>query len=296
MSQGKTLLRLFKLYGRMDLLWFLRDTKYCLLYMSTDLICLFCSMAGIFLLSVRFGGFGGMTEAEVLFMLGYSTLVDGIYMMFFMGNNTSMISRIIGRGQLDHVVIQPIPVWMHLLCQGFSPVSANSTLLCGMLITGFALRRLQVAVSPGFLLLLAVNALASCLILVAVMYLISCLAFYAPAAAEEIAQSGLDLFAVKTYPLGGLGERVKLLFCTAVPVGMGAWFPSRALLQYGYGNHGSQMDAARSAADWLSPLLSLLAAPCIALLLITITAIFFQKGMNHYETDGSPRYSGFGHR
>ena len=138
------------------------------------------------------------------------------------------------------------------------------------------------AVSPVFLLLLAINALASCLMIVAVMYLISCLAFYAPAAAEEIAQSGLDLFSVKTYPLGGLGERVKLLFCTAVPVGMGAWFPSRALLQYGYGLEAGA--------------LSLMAAPCIALLLITLTVVLFKKGMVHYETNGSPRYSGFGHR
>ena len=286
--QGKTLIRLYKLYAKMDLMWFLRDTKYCLLYMSTDLICLFASMAGIFLLSARFGGFGGTTEAEVLFMLGYSTLVDGIYMMFFMGNNTSMVSRIIGRGQLDHVVIQPVPIWMHLLCQGFSPVSANSTLLCGIFITGFALRRLPVAVTPLFLLVLSLNTLASCLILMAVIYIISCLAFYAPAAAEEIAQSGLDLFTVKTYPLGGLGGRVKLLFCTAVPVGMGAWFPSRALLQLGYG-YGRGANAAAT-------ILSLLAAPGLAILLVTLTFMIFKKGMNHYETNGSPRYSGFGHR
>ena len=247
-SQGKTLLRLFKLYGKMDLLWFLRDTKYCLLYMSTDLICLFCSMAGIFLLSVRFGGFGGMTEAEVLFMLGYSTLVDGIYMMFFMGNNTSMISRIIGRGQLDHVVIQPVPVWMHLLCQGFSPVSANSTLLCGMILTGFALGRLQMAVSPVFLLLLAINALASCLMIVAVMYLISCLAFYAPAAAEEIAQSGLDLFGENVPPWRTRGEsEAALLYCRAGGHGgvvsqqsfaaVRIWAGGRGALPYGCAMH-----------------------------------------------------------
>ena len=144
------------------------------------------------------------------------------------------------------------------------------------------------AVTPLFLLAAALNALASCLILMAVIYLISCLAFYAPAAAEEIAQSGLDLFTVKTYPLGGLGGRVKLLFCTAVPVGMGAWFPSRALLQLGYG-YGRGANAAAT-------ILSLIAAPALAMLLVTLTFMIFKKGMNHYETNGSPRYSGFGHR
>lgn len=280
----KALIRLYKLYGKMDLMWFLRDTKYCLLYMVTDLICILCSMAGIFLLAARFGGFGDMTEPEVFFLLGYSTLADGIYMLFFMGNNSSMISRIIGRGQLDHVVIQPAPIWMILLSQGFSPVSSNATLICGILMTGYALSRLETAVTPLFLLLLSVNALASCLIIVAVMYVISCLAFYAPAAAEEIAQSGLDLFNVKTYPLGSLGARAKLFFTAVIPVGMAAWFPSMALLQFGYGIKNPD------SILWLT------AAPCTAAFLIVITTLVFKKGMIHYETNGSPRYSGFGHR
>ena len=89
----------------MDLLWFLRDTRYCLLQIVSDTICACCTIAGVFLLSEKFGGFGGMNQAEILFMMGFSTLVDGIYMMFFIGNNTAMISRIIGRGQLDHVMI-----------------------------------------------------------------------------------------------------------------------------------------------------------------------------------------------
>lgn len=280
----KTFMRLFKLYGRMDLLWFLRDTKYCLLYMLTDLISILCSMCGIFLLSAKFGGFGGMTRPEIFFMLGFSTLVDGIYMLFFMGNNTSMISRIIGRGQLDHIIVQPAPLWMILLSQGFSPVSANSTLICGMIMTGYALSQLTLTVTPLLVLLLSINALASCLIIVAVMYLISCLAFYAPAAAEEIAQSGLDLFAVKTYPLGSLSARTAVLFSTVIPVGMTAWFPSSALLQYGYGSRDSVT------------IISLMAAPAMAALLMIITTLVFQKGMRHYETCGSPRYSSFGHR
>ena len=93
-----TLLRLYSLYGKMDLMWFLRDTRYCLLYMISDLICSLSSICGIFLLSENFGGFGGMNQQEVLFMLSYAVVVQGLYMMFFLGNNTGMVSRIIGRG------------------------------------------------------------------------------------------------------------------------------------------------------------------------------------------------------
>lgn len=281
----KTLFRFFKLYAVMDLLWFLRDTRYCLLYMVSDLVCLLCSMSGIFLLAARFGGLGGMTRWEILFMLGYASIVEGIYALFFTGNNAGMISRTIGRGQLDHAVIQPAPLWIQLLTLGFSPVSGSSALLLGTGITWYAIRHLELVLPPWWVLFLAVNAAASCLIMLSVIYLISCLAFYAPAAAEEIAQSGRDLFAAKTYPLGGFTPRMQMMFCMFIPVGMGAWFPSKTLLLLGY--HG--------ITGYFS-LFRLLAVPAFATILITITTIVFQKGMNHYATYGSPRYSGFGHR
>lgn len=281
----KTLFRFYKLYAKMDLLWFLRDTRYCLLYMASDLICLVCSMAGIFLLAARFGGLGGMSRPELLFMLGYASIVDGIYMMFFISNNTGMISRIIGRGQLDHAMIQPAPLWIQLLTQGFGPISAGSTLVFGIGITVYGVLNLELTITPLWVFLLIFNAVASCLIMMAVIYLVSCLAFYAPAAAEEIAQSGVDLFNTKTYPLGGFGARTRTLFCVFIPVGMGAWFPSGGLLHLG-------STGIMESGNYVS----LFSTPALAVLFITITTIFFQKGMKHYATYGSPRYSGFGHR
>lgn len=279
----KTLFRLYKTYATLDLLWFLRDTRYCLTYIISDLICLSCSMAGVFLLAIRFDGFGGMSQSEVLFMLGYSAMVDGLYSLFFIGNNAGMISRIIGRGQLDHCMIQPAPLWMQLIAQGFSPLSGSLPLFAGIGLTCYAVSRLSLSVTPLWLLLLFVNTVASCIILVAVIYLLSCLAFYAPAAAEEIAQSGVDLFSMKSYPLGGLFTRVQATFCIFIPVGLGAWFPSQALLTLGY---------SRNLAAWPS----LLAVPMAAIVFTGITTYFFQKGLTYYATYGSPRYSGFGHR
>lgn len=285
MANLKTLFRFFKLYAALDLLWFLRDTKYCLLYIVSDLVCLLCSMAGIFLLSARFGGLGGMNQADILFMLGYATVVDGFYLLFFTGSNMGMISRIIGRGQLDHAVIQPAPLWIQLATQGFSPVSGSSTLLFGIGITWYAVQGLPFTITPVWILFFIVNAIASSAIMLAAIYLLSCLAFYAPAAAEEIAQSGVDLFTSKTYPLGGFGRSAKLIFCIFIPVGLGAWFPSKTLLRFGEG-----------VITNLSGHYSLLLTPVVAALSVTIAALFFKKGMKYYATYGSPRYSSFGHR
>lgn len=161
MDNLKILFRLYRQYTKMDLLWFLRDTRYCLLQIFSDTVCAFCTIAGVFLLSEKFGGFGGMNQGEILFMMGFSTLVDGIYMMFFIGNNTSMISRIIGRGQLDHVMIQPVPLWAELLAQGFSPLSGSSMLVCGIGLTAYAVRRLPLSATLPWLLLLLIYAVSS---------------------------------------------------------------------------------------------------------------------------------------
>lgn len=285
MDNLKTLIRLYGQYAKMDLLWFLRDTRYCLLQILSDTICTGCTIAGVFLLSIRFGGFGGMSQDGILFMMGYSVLVDGIYMLFFMGNNTGMVSRIIGRGQLDHVMIQPVPLWAELLAQGFAPFSSSSMLIYGIALTAASLHRLSIAIDPFWSFLLFIDTVSSVVLILSFMYLLSCTAFYAPAAAEEIAQVGKDLFSsLKTYPLGTMGRSAKIVFLSILPVGLAAWFPSSLLLHY----TGPEM-------TW-SYITALCYLPALALLLMTVTIIIFRKGMKHYATYGSPRYSGFGHR
>lgn len=68
----RTLLRLYRVYARMDVLWFLRDTRYCLLQMAADVVSAAACVSGVFLLASRFDGLGGMSRAEVLFLLGYA--------------------------------------------------------------------------------------------------------------------------------------------------------------------------------------------------------------------------------
>lgn len=285
MDKIKTLIRLYKVYARLDLLWFLRDTKYCLMYIVSDLICTGSQAASVFLLSARFGGFGGMNEQEVLFMLGYAMLGEGIYTMFFTGNNSGMVSRIIGRGQLDHGMIQPVPLWMQLMAQGFLPISGNAAFICGTAILVYAAGRLHLILQPLWAAALVINAAASCAVMVLAVYLMSCLAFYAPAAAEEIAQAGRELFSLKSYPLGGIGKRAKIMFVSIIPIGLAAWLPSLGLVRLGRGFHGMN-----------SVVLPLLFTPVVAGILAVVTGMVFKKGMEHYAVYGSPRYSSFGHR
>lgn len=275
----KRMLQLWGIYAKLDLLWFLRDTKYCLACIINDITTSIAAILGVFLLAERFGSIGGMSSKQILFMLGYASIVDGVIQMFFSMNNISWISRIIGRGQLDHRLIQPVPLWMQLATEGFIPFSGNSVLLCGLGITIYALHELALTTGPLWIGLFIISICCSVAIILSFTYIFSCLAFYAPVAGEEISTTTHRLFSsLQTFPIGGLSLAARTLLCTAVPVGLAAWFPANVLL----GRTPQQLPDA-------------LFAGMTIVLVITATTLF-RKGMRHYAKRGSIRYLDRGHR
>lgn len=285
MDNFKILIRLYRQYAKMDLLWFLRDTRYFFIQLVSDVVSGGCTIAGVCLLSANFKDFSGMTQNEILFMMGYALFIDGIYMVFFIGNNTGMVSRIIGRGQLDHIMIQPVPLWAELLAQGFSPVSGSPIMIFGIGLTAYGAISADLPINAFIILLFLFYSICSIVIVMSFIYLISCFAFYAPAAAEEIAGVGKELFSsLKTYPLGNMKGFQKHIFLSLIPVGLCAWFPSTLLIKAGkYGLEAVLIPEA-------------FYLPIAAAIFSLIAIITFKKGMIYYETYGSPRYSGFGHR
>ncbi len=270
--------RLWKQQAKMDLLWMLRDLRYFLIQVFSDTVGALASVSAVLLLSRRFGGLGGFTFDEMLFLCGYALLTDGILLLFFGGSNVAYISRIIGRGQLDHMLIQPVPLWVQMITGGFIPFSGSSKFIYGAVMTAAAVSRLALPVTPLWLLALIGSLLLSTAVILSVVFVFSCGAFYAPVAAEEIAMKIHELFAeTKNYPLAGFSARGALAFCTVVPVGLAAWAPSGFLLESPVGVSSAIAFAA-------------------ALIWFAAAALIFRKGLHHYEKYGSNRYTGFGHR
>ena len=170
-----TIRRILGLYGiaaKMDLAWLLRDTKYAVAAILADLIANLATVSSVFLISVRFGGIGGMSSDEVLFMMAYSTMVTGIFIMFGAANNIH-ISRIIGRGQLEHMFIQPIPLKAQLATIGFAPFTGGTNFIVGSILMVIAALRLGMRVTPLWVLLLFAFLLATMTTIIARSYLVS---------------------------------------------------------------------------------------------------------------------------
>ena len=274
----KLIVKLLAISAKMDLAWLLRDTKYAILGICGDVVNNAAVVSGVFLIASRFGGIGDMSADEVLFMMAYSTLVTGIFIMFGSSNNIH-ISRIIGRGQLEHLFIQPLPLSVQLSTCGFAPFTGGSNFAIGIVLMVVALGRLDIQITFAWVASLVAYLTATLATIVARSYLVSSMAFYAPVAAEEISTTAIeDTWFLSTFPLSGMPVFIQAPLITILPEGLMAWFPSLCLLG--------------------RPPLNLTAYyPMAYALLISLAASYlFRRGMNHYVQKGSSRYVPYGFR
>jgi ABC-2 type transport system permease protein len=272
------LLRLWRLYATMDLLFLARGPQTAIFYYLADFTLGIAAITATFLLAERFDGIGPWTRTQILFLLGYALVVRGLIDVLF-NYNLSQISRRIGRGQLDHLLIQPQPLWMAFLTEGFAPVTGSGMLLPGSMLLVYALGRLQLALSPGWFGLLAVDLAASMAIVLSFQYVWASLAFWAPRGAEEINSNTWRLVTqLAPFPLDGLSGWVLGSLLTLVPVGLVAWYPARVLLGI-------------DAPPW-APLVLPTAGTAFA----AFATWIFLHGLSHYGRTGSTRYLDYGHR
>lgn len=260
----------------MDLASLARDGKFMAIVIAADLISNISSISGIFLLAWKFGGIGGLDRFEVLFMLAYGNIVMGFLNMMG-GCNALFPSRIIGRGQWEHMFVMPLPYAVQLTV-GIYPFTGSGNLLSGMGMLCVAVWNMETVLPwwwPGALLLLL---LTSMVIVTALSYLFSSLAFYAPVQCEEISSTVVySMEHTMTFPLSGMPFYIRYPLLSIFPAGLMAWFPTMIIL------------GKTTAFETFYPAVFALAVSLAA-------AHFFRKGFRYYVQKGINRYIPGGHR
>lgn len=272
----KRYFKLLGIYARMDLASLMRDSKFMALVIAADLISNLSAVSGIFLLAWKFGGIGGMDRFEVLFMLAYGNIVMGFLNMMG-GCNALFPSRIIARGQWEHMFIMPLPYWVQLTV-GIFPFTGSGTLLSGIALLIVALCNLDLQLPWWWAGLLVLQLVLSMVIVVSLSYLLSSLSFYTPVQCEEI--SSTVIYSVEhtmTFPLSGMPGYIRYPLLTLFPAGLTAWFPSMILL------------GKTTVFENIYP-------PVFALFAAFTAAHFFRKGFRYYVKKGINRYVSGGHR
>lgn len=272
----KRYMELLGIYARMDFASLTRDTKFMAIAIAADLISNLSSISGIFLLAWKFGVIGGMGRFEVLFMLAYGNIVMGFLNMMG-GCNALFPSRIIGRGQWEHMFIMPLPYAVQLTV-GIFPFTCSGNLLSGIVLLGIAAHHLKGVLLWWWPLALLLLLPVSMVIMVALSYLFASLTFYAPVQCEEICSTVVySMEHTMTFPLSGMPVYIRCPLLTVLPAGLMAWFPTCILLG--------------KTAIWENcyPL-------AFALLLSLIATYCFKKGFQYYVKKGINRYVSGGHR
>ncbi len=274
----KRILCLLAISAKMDLVWLMRDTKFALTAILADTISNLSVVSSVYLIALRFGGIGNMSVDEVLFMMAYSTITTGLFILFGSGNNIH-ISRIIGRGQLEHLFMQPLSLKTQLMTSGFTPFTGSGNFIIGCILLMVAVNRLNLQITLWWIIWLIIYLLATIVIIVGRAYLVSSAAFYAPVAAEEISTTAIEgTWQLSTFPLSGMPGFIQIPLLTILPEGLMAWFPTLCLLGK-------------------SPLNLTEYYPLVYALIIAIVANYiFRKGLNYYVKKGSNRYVPYGFR
>lgn len=272
----KRYFELLRLYARMDFASLSRDSKFMAIAIAADLISNLSSISGVFLLAWKFGGIGDMNRFEVLFMLAYGNIVMGFLNMMG-GCNALFPSRIIGRGQWEHMFIMPLPYAVQLTV-GIFPFTCSGSLLSGIVLLWAAVENLGLTLPWWWFGLLVFLLFVSMIIVAGFSYLFSSLAFYAPVQCEEISSTVIySMEHTMSFPLSGMPRYIRYPLLTIIPAGLTAWFPARILL-----GKTTMLEGFYPAA--------------FALLLSLTAAYFFRKGFQYYVKKGINRYVSGGHR
>ena len=277
-SRLPKLARLWGMQARMDLLFLSRSLRTGVAWYFADLLLGLSGAVWAFLLAERFDGIGPWNRTQIAFLLGFALLVRGVVDVGF-SMNVSYPSRRIGRGQLDHMLLMPQPLWQTIASDGFTPFSGSGQIFAGAAVLGYAIHALALPVDAAWLALVLVHVASGAAIILAFAYIWGSLAFVAPRGAEEINSNTMRMLEqLKPFPLDGVG---------GVPHGRAAQLRARGL---------PRLAARARAAGSRDATWAWLWTPLAALGFASLAIWIFRLGLRRYARTGSTRYLAHGHR
>ena len=238
-------------------------------------------MTGTFLLAERFDGIGAWSNRRSSSCSATTLLATGILDVLF-NYNVKLISRRLGRGQLDHT-LDPAAADLDdaLLTEGFAPFSGSTVLLPGFAVMAWAWAALAPAVSSVWLARWSSTSSASAAIMLAFTYLWGSLAFWAPRGAEEINSSSIRLIdGAQAVPARRARGRRRWWACSP------SCRPASSA--------GCRVGRCSASTD--RPLRAGADAAGGGRACLRLPRWRIPKGLRHYGRAGSQRYLAFGHR
>ena len=170
----------------------------------------------------------GWTYASTMVVLGVYLIVNALRSLFINPGLESLagMDGEIWSGRFDFSLMRPVDTQFLVTFRKWRLFSLVD-LLFGVLVTGFAIFRMQVALSIGQMLLFCLMLCSGATILYAILLIFSSLVFWSPGVMFTWVFDGL--FQLARYPLSMYPGWLRFILTWIVPVGIITTFPAQAL-------------------------------------------------------------------
>lgn len=161
----------------------------------------------------------GWSLDEILLLYGLSTIGNGVWACFCV--NTISLPYYLQDGSFDRFLVRPISPIFQIMMDGFEDDGVGELIL-GIGILAYAW--IHIGISPIRLIGVPIFAVSAALIYAGISILLSTVSFYT--ISGNIANIAMDLEAFTKYPLTVYSKGLRVLFSTALPIAMIAYYPS----------------------------------------------------------------------
>jgi ABC-2 type transport system permease protein len=237
-----------------------------LIGLATSLAATVFALGFVFVLFSKIPRLADWRFEEVLFLYGFSLIPFGLFNILSM-NLYEFGSAYIIEGKFDRVLLRPVASLFQVLFETFRIESFHEVLI-GLVVVGWASRRLGIHWTAGDAALLLGFGLCGAVIYTAVFLLLTTVSFWF----EDrigIHPPAWNLIAFGRYPLSIYSGFIQFFLSWVIPFGFATFYPSVRLLH-------------RAEFRSYAPLVPLVAAVSLAL------AVFvWSQGVRRYASTGS---------
>ena len=170
----------------------------------------------------------GWSRADALVLLGVYWVFDGVWRFQFAGN-LARLSQLIRRGNLDFLLLRPLPSPFLVACWQGMDLQQGGKIIQGLLLTAYAGHLAGVAWSLGRVAGACLFGLCGLALLHALRFAIATCTFWVMQT-DALYELFYSLFTAARFPVTYFRQPVRGVLTYGVPVAFATTFPAQALL------------------------------------------------------------------
>jgi ABC-2 type transport system permease protein len=169
----------------------------------------------------------GWTLWEMVFLYALSILPQGLVELFYDG--PWRLGELVNRGDLDRLLLRPLPTWLQVVTQ-LSSIHGLGSVALGTVLLVQAVSALHLALSPWQYAFLVACQLGAMLLIGSLNFITQCLVFWEPTSSTSLALLVQEMTSLARYPLTLYGQALRFLITWVVPFAFISYFPGVLLL------------------------------------------------------------------